>query len=348
MDLRPLGQSGLSVSAFGMGTMTFGEQNTKDEATAILDLAAEHGVTFLDAAEIYPIPPRSETQGESERIIGQWMKDKGNRNHMVVASKVAGPTNSSYLRDGPLHLDARNINLAVDRSLTNLQVEAIDLYYLHWPERKVNNFGKLDYVHRPEEESESTPLEETIEALGALITAGKIRAWGLSNETPWGVMRAIALCDAMGIPRPAAIQNPYSLLNRTFEVGLAEVAHREDVPLVAYSPLAGGILSGKYANGAKPEGARLTLYPQRYPRYTTPRASLGADRYVALARELGVPPTALAVAYALSRPFVASALVGATSVAQLTDSLAGLHLTLSDEALKAIDVLHGNAPNPAP
>jgi aryl-alcohol dehydrogenase-like predicted oxidoreductase len=348
MDLRPLGRSGLSVSAFGMGTMTFGEQNTKDEATAILDLAADHGVNFLDAAEVYPIPPKPETQGESERIIGQWMKDRGNRDRMVVASKVAGPTGMSHLRDGPIHLDARNMTLAVDRSLTNLQVEAIDLYYLHWPERKVNNFGKLDYVHRPEEEAEATPLKESIEALGSLIKAGKIRAWGLSNETPWGVMRAVALCDALGVPRPAAIQNPYSLLNRTFEVGLAEVAHREEVPLVAYSPLAGGILSGKYANGTQPEGARLTLFPQRYPRYTKPRAILGADSYVALARELGVAPTALAVAHALSRPFLASALVGATSVAQLTESLAGLHLTLSEETLEAIEVLHANDPNPAP
>ncbi|MCF8479764.1 MAG: aldo/keto reductase [Rhodospirillum sp.] len=348
MDPRPLGRSGLSVSAFGMGTMTFGEQNTQDEATAILDLAADHGVTFLDAAELYPIPPKPETQGESERIIGQWMKDRGNRDRMVVATKVVGPTDATYFREGPIRLDAHNINFAVDRSLTNLGVEAIDLYYLHWPDRKVNNFGKLDYTHRPEEEAEGTPLEESIKALGALIKAGKIRAWGLSNETPWGVMRAIVLCDAMGVPRPAAIQNPYNLLNRTFEVGLAEVAHREDVPLVAYSPLAGGVLSGKYANGAKPEGARLTLYPQRYTRYTKPRVVPAAESYVALARELSVAPTALALAYALSRPFVASALVGATSVDQLTESLGGLTLTLSEETLAAIDGLHADNPNPAP
>jgi aryl-alcohol dehydrogenase-like predicted oxidoreductase len=344
--MRPLGQSGLSVSAFGMGTMTFGEQNTPKESFDILDLAADRGVTFVDAAELYPIPPKPETQGESERIVGQWMKSRGNRRRMVVATKVVGPTDATHFREGTIRLDADNIFAAADRSLKNLGVETIDLYYLHWPDRKVNNFGKLDYVHRPEEDG--TPVEESVAAIGTLFEQGKIRAWGLSNETPWGVMRAIMACDDQDVPRPVAIQNPYNLVNRTFEIGLSEIALREEVPLVAYSPLAGGVLTGKYANGARPEGARLTLYPTRYTRYLKPRVEPAAQAYVALARDLGVKPAALAVAHALSRPFLASALVGATSTAQLAESLEGLSVTLSEETLAAIDAIHAETPNPAP
>lgn len=346
MDMRPLGRTGPAVSALSMGTMTFGQQTDEAEAFAILDLARDHGVTFLDAAELYPIPPRAETQGETERIVGRWMAARGNRDRMVVATKVVGPTQANHFRPDPLRLDRANITHALERSLRNLQTDCVDLYYLHWPDRVVNNFGRHDYTHEPDKDG--TPPEDSLAVLGELIAAGKIRHWGLSNETPWGVMTFLAKADAMGLPRPVCIQNPYSLVNRTFETGLSEIACRETCGLVAYSPLGGGVLTGKYLDGAKPPGARLTLFPERYGRYTKPRAIQAVAEYVALARIHGLSPTAMALAYVLARPFVTSAIVGATTADQLRESLGALTLTLSPEILAEIDRLHADTPNPAP
>lgn len=346
MDTRPLGSSGLALSAVSLGTMTFGEQNTAAESLALMDLAADYGITAFDAAELYPIPPRPETQGESERLLGRWMAERGRRATTLVASKVVGPTAQTHFRPPPLRLDRANITAAVDRSLRNLNRDWIDLYYLHWPDRSVNSFGRHDYVHEPDKDG--TPPDESLRVLADLIAAGKIRAWGLSNETPWGVMTFLAKAEALGLPRPACIQNPYNLLNRTFETGLSEIAHRESCPLVAYSPLAGGMLSGKYLGGARPPGARLTLFPDRYGRYLGPRVAPATESYCALARARAIAPAALALAFVLARPFVASAIVGATTPDQLRESLGGLDLRLDDDLMADLDRIHAGNPNPAP
>lgn len=347
MEFRPLGRSGLTVSAVSLGTMTFGQQNDESEAHALMDLAADHGVNFLDAAELYPITPTAETQGRTEDAIGTWMKARGNRDKMVVASKVVARSPGMPWFRGPDHcLDAANIQAALETSLRRLQTDVIDLYYLHWPERRTNYFGQRGYTHHPDDSV--TPLEDSLQALDDAVKAGKIRHIGISNETPWGLHRFLTLAEERGWPRVAAIQNPYSLVNRLFEVGLAEMAIREEVPLVAYSPLAGGVLSGKYAKGARPEGSRIALWPERYNRYMKPRAQQAAELYINLARRHGLAPTAMALAYVMSRPFCASAIVGATSAEQLKTNLQAVDLTLPADLLEDIDLIQETLPNPAP
>ena len=257
MEYRQLGRSGLRVSVICLGSMNWGEQNSAEEGARQMDLAFERGVNFIDTAEMYAVPPRAETQGRSEEIIGDWMRARANRDRVIVATKVAGPDpRLTYLRDGNLRFDRKNIEAAVDASLTRLRSDYIDLYQLHWPDRPIKAFGELGYSHPAQDDS--APLEETLTVLGDLVAAGKIRAVGVSNETPWGVMRCLALAEAGKAPRLASIQNPYSLLNRSFETGLAEIAIREDCGLLAYAPLAAGTLTGKYLDGRKPSGARLT------------------------------------------------------------------------------------------
>lgn len=348
MQYRSLGRTGLSVSAISLGTMTFGQQNSEAEGHAILDRALDAGVNFLDAAELYPITPTAETQGATEEIIGSWMQARGVRDKVIVASKVVSRSPAMPWFRGPDHcLDRANITAAVDGSLKRLRTDVIDLYYLHWPDRRTNYFGQLGYRHDAQDTG-GAPLEESLGALHDLVQAGKIRHVGLSNETPWGVHKALMLAETQGLPRPACIQNPYSLLSRVFEVGLAEMAVREDVPLVAYAPLAGGVLTGKYRGGARPEGARITRWPARYSRYIKPRALTATDQYVTLAAAAGLDPAQMALAYALRQPFLASAIVGATSLAQLDTNLGAAHLTLSDEVLAAIDAIHARDPDPAP
>lgn len=348
MQHRPLGRSGLSVSVVSLGTMTFGEQNSEAEGHALLDRAVDAGVNFLDAAELYPISPSARTQGRTEEIIGSWMKARGNRDRVIVASKVvARSPGMPWFRGADHCLDAANIRAAVDASLKRLDTDVIDLYYLHWPDRRTNYFGQLGYRHDPADDG-GAPLEDSLGALGDLVQAGKIRHIGLSNETPWGVHRALVLAETAGVPRVCCIQNPYSLLNRTFEVGLAEMAMREDVPLVAYSPLAGGVLTGKYRGGARPDGARITLWPQRYSRYTKPRALVATDQYVTLARAAGLDPAVLALAFTLRQPFLASSIVGATTLEQLDTNLQAAALDLSPDLLAAVEAIHDSDPNPAP
>ncbi len=347
MELRPLGRSGLSVSALALGTMTFGEQNTPEEAFRLLDMAVDHGVNLLDAAELYPIPPRAETYGETERILGRWLKKSGKRDRVLVATKVCGPTDwCPHIREGKARLDRRQIIAACEASLQRLGVETIDLYQTHWPERRTNFFGRLGF-EVPQEEEDTTPLEETLEALTRLVEEGKVRAVGVSNETPWGLMRHLALAEAHGFVRIASIQNPYNLLNRTFEIGLAEIAWREEVPLLAYSPLAFGVLTGKYLGGARPEGARLTRFPH-YTRYSSPEAEQAAEAYVRLARAAGLSPAQMAIAYLRTKPFVASVILGATTPAQLAENLGAAELTLPDEVIAAIEAIHRQHPSPAP
>ncbi|MBW5411580.1 NADP(H)-dependent aldo-keto reductase [Pseudomonas sp. MAG002Y] len=345
MKHRSLGRTTISVSELCLGTMTWGEQNTQDEAFAQIDRAAEHGINFMDAAEMYPVPPRPETYGQTERIIGNYFKKRGNRDQWILTSKVAGPGNNiSHIRDGNLKHNRQHIVAALEGSLERLQTDYIDLYQLHWPDRETNFFGKLGYVHN---DKTFTPLEETLEVLNEQVQAGKIRHIGLSNETPWGTMRFLQLAEERGWPRAVTIQNPYNLLNRSFEVGLAEIAIREQCGLLAYSPLAFGMLTGKYANGARPEHARLTLF-SRFTRYNNPETMRATEQYVQLAKQHGLDPAQMALAYVTSRPFVTSNIIGATSLEQLQSNLDSTNLTLSEEVVAGIEAIHKIQPNPAP
>lgn len=344
MVYSPLGRTGMMVSRISLGTMTFGSQDTQVEAHALLDRAADAGVNFIDLAEMYPFPATEEGFGLTESIVGAWMARRGNRDKMVLSTKITGPgSRFAFVRGGDHRHNRANIEKAVDGSLKRLRTDCIDLYQLHWPERKSNYLGRLGYEHL--DDDGFTPLEETLEALGAMVEAGKVRAIGLSNETPWGLMKYLSLDE--GGRRIASIQNPYSLLNRVFEIGLAEVAMREDCGLLAYSPLAFGALSGKYLNGARPEGARYTLFPQ-YGRYFKARPQAATEAYVALAQRHGLDPSQMALAYVCSRPFLTSAIIGVTSPEQLETDLGSLDLTLTDEVLEGIEAIHASSPNPAP
>ncbi|TWE02888.1 aryl-alcohol dehydrogenase-like predicted oxidoreductase [Pseudomonas sp. AG1028] len=345
MQYRQLGRTDLNVSALCLGTMTWGEQNTAAEAFAQIDRAKAYGINFMDTAEMYPVPPRAETYSKTEQIIGEYFKQRGDRADWILASKVAGPGNGiTHIRDGQLKHNRQHIVAALDASLKRLQTDWIDLYQLHWPERPTNFFGQLGYQHQ---ESDSTPIEEILEALDEQVKAGKIRHIGLSNETPWGTMKLLQLAEARGMSRVVSVQNPYNLLNRSYEVGMAEVSIREQCGLLAYSPMAFGMLSGKYENGARPANARLSLF-ERFQRYNAPETVAACSRYVALAREHGLDPAQMALAFVTSRQFVTSNIIGATSLEQLEANLTSSELTLSDDVLKGIEAIHKAQPNPAP
>jgi len=346
MQYRPLGRTDMQVSAIGLGTMTFGEQNTEAEAFAQLDASLDAGVNLIDVAEMYPIPPRAETAGRTEETVGRWMRARGTRSRVVLATKITGPgANFAHVRGGDLRHGRSQIRAAVEGSLRRLGVDHIDLYQIHWPDRRTNYFGERGYVHDPE--VAGTPFAETLDALTEEVRAGRLRAVGVSNETPWGLTSFLSLADNDGLPRMASIQNPYSLLNRLFEVGTAEVSMREDCGLLAYSPMAFGTLSGKYLNDARPPGSRLTLFPH-YGRYTKPNAVAATEAYVNLAREHGLDPAQMAIAWVVSRPFVTSALIGATKPDQLAADLGAADLHLPSSLLDAIDAIHDDNPSPAP
>lgn len=346
MQYSQLGRSGLQVSRLCLGTMTFGEQNSEAEAHAQLDYAVARGVNFIDAAEMYPVPPRAETQGRTEAYIGSWLKARGGRDKLVVATKVAGrSTELAYARPFAIHPDRRNIEAAIDASLRRLQTDYIDLYQVHWPDRSTNFFGRLGYQHQPL--ADEVPIEETLSALADLVRAGKVRHVGISNETPWGVMRYLQLAEQRGLPRVASIQNPYSLLNRVFEIGHAEIALREQVGLLAYSPLAMGALSGKYRHGARPPEGRLTRF-DRFQRYSTPRGAVAVETYAQIAEAHGLNPAQMALAFLLRQPFLTSAIVGATTPEQLRTNLGSIDLALSDAVVEAIEAIHAAEPNPCP
>ncbi|WP_341581422.1 NADP(H)-dependent aldo-keto reductase [Marinobacter metalliresistant] len=345
MQTRKLGKTDIDVTLICLGTMTWGEQNTEQEAFEQLDYAVAEGINFIDAAEMYPVPPRAGTQGLTETYLGNWLARRGRRDDLVIASKVAGPGNGlTYLRNGP-RLTRNHIIEACDASLKRLQTDYIDLYQVHWPDRSTNFFGRLGYEHNPDEQF--TPIEETLEALDELVKAGKIRHVGLSNETPWGTMEYLRLARERGWPRVASIQNPYNLLNRSFEVGMAEIAHREQAGLLAYSPLAFGMLSGKYLGGKWPEKARMTLY-ERFSRYTSDRGMEATRAYVELARQHGLSPVQMALAYVSSRSFVTSNIIGATSMEQLRENIGSTRITLSSELQEAIEAIHQEFTYPCP
>jgi aryl-alcohol dehydrogenase-like predicted oxidoreductase len=348
MQYRQLGHTDIKVSHICLGTMTFGEQNTEAEAHEQLDYALAHGVNFIDAAELYPVPPRGETQGSTEQYIGTWLHQRNNRDQFILATKVAGPGPKDWighLRGGP-KLNADHINRALEASLKRLQTDYVDLYQVHWPSRSTNYFGKLGYTYAKDNHHET--IAETLTALCGLVKAGKVRHIGLSNETPWGTMSYLALAKELGLERIVSVQNPYSLLNRSYEIGMAEIAHREGVGLLAYSPLAFGVLSGKYLDGAQPEGARLTRWGQYFTRYTGATGQAATRLYVELAREHGLDPAQMALAYVNTRPFLTSNIIGATSMKQLESNIASAELQLSAEVLAGIEAIHAQQPNPCP
>ncbi|WP_065188240.1 NADP(H)-dependent aldo-keto reductase [Shewanella woodyi] len=338
MEYRRLPHSNLEVSELCLGTMTWGEQNTQSEAFSQLDFAIGQGINFIDTAEMYPVPPKAETQGATERILGNYLKKAGNRDNLVIATKVAAPGGKGdYIRPN-MALDWRNLHEAVDSSLERLQIDTIDLYQVHWPDRNTNFFGELSYQQIDENEK-LTPIIDTLEALAALQKEGKIRYIGVSNETPWGLMKYLQLAEKHNLPRVVSVQNPYNLLNRSFEVGMAEISHREEVPLLAYSPLAFGALSGKYLDDQWPEGARLTLF-KRFARYTGSQVALDATKaYVELAREFKLSPAQMSLAFVNSRKFVGSNIIGATNLEQLKENIDSINTSISPELMARLDEL---------
>ena len=350
MEKRRLGRTDLEVTSICLGTMTFGQQNTEAEGHAQLDRAVGAGINFIDTAEMYSIPPRAETQGSTERIIGSWLAARGGRDKLVVASKVNGRGSAGWMRPGRegTRLDEADIRYAVEQSLKRLRTDYIDLYQVHWPDRQVALFGNGGSVFRGLPENDfSVPIELTLGVLGRLVEEGKVRHIGVSNETAWGVSRYLVCAEAGQGPRIASIQNVYNLVSRTFENGLAEMALREHVGLLAYSPLAQGYLSGKYQGGARPAGARTTLF-DRGQRYEKPGAAEAIDAYLKLARELSLDPSQLALAFVTSRPFVTSNIIGATSLDQLETDLGSLEVKITPEIEDAIDAIHQVHQNPAP
>lgn len=345
MLYRPLGATDLQVSLICLGTMTWGQQNSEADGHQQLDYALDRGVNFIDTAEMYSVPTRAETQGSTERIIGSWLKARGGRDQVVLATKVAGRSSAmSYLRGGP-QVDRANIEAAIDGSLQRLQTDYIDLYQVHWPDRPTNYFGQLGYQH--DDSAESIPIEESLTVLAELVAGGKVRHIGISNETPWGAMRWISAAERLGLPKVVSIQNPYSLLNRSFEVGLAEVSHREQLGLLAYSPLAFGTLSGKYVEETALPQDRVNQFPQ-FARYTGPQGVAATTEYVRLAHDHGIDPAQMALAFVNSRPFLTSTIIGATSISQLRSNIDSAGLQLADEVVAGIEAIHQRYSNPCP
>lgn len=347
MEHRPLGRTGETVSAIALGTMTWGEQNSEAEAHAQLDFALERGVTFVDTAEMYPVPPRQETQGRTEAYIGTWLAKSGNRDRIFLATKAVGPASDpkrpSYFRSGKVRLDRANLTLALEDSLRRLRTDHVDLYQLHWPDRKVNIFGNTRYPWVNDENE--VPIHETLVVLADLVKAGKVRHIGVSNETPWGVAQFLKESEIHGLPRIQSIQNAFSLVNRHFEIGLEEFAHREQVGLLAYSPLAFGMLSGKYMDGQKPAGARLTLF-ERFNRYGSDSVAAATKEYVDLARAHGLDPAQVAIQFTLRRKYVTSSIIGATTMAQLRADIEAADAIVPQEVWDGIEAIHARLPNP--
>lgn len=350
MKKRQLGSSDLDVSLLCLGTMTWGEQNTQAQAFEQMDYAVGEGINFFDTAEMYPVPPKADTQGATEAILGNWLQARGGRDQVVIASKVVGRASwmnhiRSDMNKGETRVNRANIMAAIDTSLARLKTDYIDLYQIHWPDRQTNYFGQLGYQHPSDDDG--TDLLEILSAMADLISAGKIRHIGLSNETPWGLMRYLALAEQHGLPKPVSIQNPYNLLNRTFEVGLAECAIREQVPLLAYSPLAFGVLSGKYLNGARPEGARLSLF-DRFIRYSGNEADAAVAAYLAVAKQHQLDAAQMALAFVNQQAFLGANIIGATTMTQLKSNIASANKALSKNVLKDINAIHQQWTNPCP
>ncbi len=345
MKYTTLSNTNIKVSKICLGTMTFGEQNTEKEGHQQLDFALDNGVNFIDTAEMYSVPGRKETQGSTEKIIGSWIA-KGNRDKIVLATKIAGPSPGlSYIRDN-MGFSKAAINDAIEKSLKRLQTDYIDLYQLHWPERKTNCFGVRNYRHFEEEQWQEN-FTEVVETLNDLTKQGKIRHYGLSNETPYGILRYLEESKAKNLTQPISIQNPYSLLNRTFEIGNAEISIKKNIGLLAYSPLAFGILSGKFLNGQKHPKSRVELYPQM-ARYNSIEVATVVEKYANIAKKHNLSFTQMSLAFVNQQPFVTSNIIGATSLTQLKENIESINIVLSKEVLKEIEAVFVTQPNPAP
>ena len=352
MKKNNLGKTDVMVSEICLGTMTWGQQNTEKEAHDQLSFAIERGINFIDTAEMYSVPPKKETYGLTEKYIGTWLKNQ-DRSKIILATKIAGRTSNvpsgppglDWIRKGP-RLNEEHIFEAIENSLKRLNTEYIDLYQIHWPERTVNSFGQLGYIHNPREDD--IAIEVTLEALSKAVQKGLIKYIGLSNETPWGVMKFIEAAKEFNLPRVISIQNPYSLLNRSFEAGLSEIVINEEVSLLPYSPLAGGVLSGKYLNGKKPENARMTLFERMRTRYTNLHAEKAVIEYQKIALKYGLNLTQMAINFVTKQNFVTSNIIGATTIAQLGENIDSINCDLSEEVIKDIEKVHKIYTYPCP
>ena len=348
MEYSNLGATDLKVSKICLGTMTWGEQNTEADGHEQMDYALEQGVNFWDTAEMYSVATREETQGSTERIIGTWFKKSGKRDQVILATKIAGPSpRITWVRDGKLDFSRASIFAAIETSLQRLQTDYVDLYQLHWPERKTNFFGTKGYKHRSNDPWQDN-FAEIVDAMNDLVKQGKIRYYGISNETPWGVMRYLQASDQQQLPRPVSIQNPYSLLNRLFEIGLAEMAIREKVGLLAYSPMAFGLLSGKYHKGKDQPRDRMNLFGKVLPRYHGTLSKSATAAYIKIAESYNITPAQLSLAWVNSRPFVTSNIIGATTMEQLKENIDSINVKITPELEKAINTIHTAISNPAP
>ncbi len=345
MNYRKLGNTDLDVSTICLGTMTWGEQNTQEEAFEQMDFALNQGINFFDTAELYAVPPREETYGHTESIIGNWFEKTKKREKVILATKVAGPARD-YLRKGENSFVGKNLDDALNDSLKRLKTDYIDLYQLHWPERNVNIFGKLGYVH---EENEWNNFEQVLENLKKYIEQGKIRYIGLSNETPWGVMNYLKLHKDKNLPRMMSIQNPYSLLNRSFEIGLSEVSIREKIGCLAYSPLASGYLSGKYRNGLFPKGSRMERYGDFWKyRYNSPNMEKAVEEYYKISKKHNLDLSQMSLKFCEVQNFMTSVIIGATTMEQLKTDIESVNVNLSEDIIKEINEVQKLYTNPCP
>ena len=347
MIYSKLGHTDIEVSKICLGTMTFGEQNTESEAHDQLNFSLENGVNFIDTAEMYPVPPNAKTQGLTEKYIGSWLKKSNNRHNVIIASKVTGPApDFSYIRNS-LKIDKKNIEQAITKNLQRLNTDYIDLYQIHWPQRQTNYFGQLNYKYSKENINEIIDnLNESYETLNDLMRSWKIRSIGLSNDTSWGAMKFLEISKEKSFEKVVSIQNPYSLLNRSYEINMAEIAEMENIKLLAYSPLGFGMLTGKYINN-KPKNSRLSLF-NRFDRYSNKNSKNATIEYVEIAKKYNISPTQLALAFVNQQPFVASNIIGATNLSQLEENINSINITLDEEILSEIESIHSNQPNPAP
>tara|TARA_Y100000590_G_scaffold379634_1_gene447418 strand:+ start:310 stop:1350 length:1041 start_codon:yes stop_codon:yes gene_type:complete len=346
MNYRKLGNTNLDVSTICLGTMTWGEQNTQEEGFEQMDYALNQGVNFWDTAELYSVPPKKETFGHTEVIIGNWFKKTKKRDKVILATKVSGP-GRSYTRNGENSFTGKNLTTALEESLKRLQTDYIDLYQLHWPERNANNFGRLGYNHK-EKENKWNDFEDVLENLEKFIKAGKIRYIGLSNETPWGVSKFLEISKERKLPRMMSIQNPYNLLNRTYEVGLAEISIRDQIGLLAYSPLASGYLSGKYRNNQLPKNSRIERDGDFWTRYDKPNTTKAVEAYFKISKKYNLNFAQMSLKFCEIQEFMTSIIIGATTMEQLKTDIESVNVKLTDEIIKEINEIQKIYPNPCP
>ena len=346
MKFKKLGDTNLDVSLICLGTMTWGEQNTQEEGFEQMDYAIEKGINFFDTAELYAIPPKEKTYGKTEEIIGNWFRLRKNRDKIILASKIAGP-GLNWIRGGGSQYSPKGIEEALHNSLKRLKTDYIDLYQLHWPERNTNYFGDLDYEHDKEEKNWNS-FENILKTLKKFIDQGKIRYIGISNETPWGFAKFLEIAKEQKLPRIVSVQNPYNLVNRAYQIGMSEISMREKAGLLAYSPLAAGYLTGKYRNNQMPKNSRMDLFYDNYPRYHNERTYEAVDEYFDIAEKKKISLTQLSQAFVNSRDFVTSNIIGATTMEQLKENIDSISISLDQETMDEINLIHQKIPNPAP